>query len=360
MVLELLVSRALDLGARLAKPGEFTERAFLNGKIDLAQAEAVADLIDSGSRAAARSALRSLRGEFSRQVTELVEAVSKLRTHVEADIDFPDEEIDFLADTDVAEAIDALLGRLSGLLATAEQGCLLRDGMRVVIAGPPNSGKSSLMNKLAMSERAIVSEAPGTTRDIVDLHMHVDGLPLHLLDTAGLRETVDAVEREGVTRAWSAMREADRVLIVVDDTTDVDVSALIAQLPDLIGGYTIVRNKIDLTQRAPGHVDGSSGSELALSAKTEAGLDELRRHLKQCMGFQTAGETSVIARSRHVEAVRVAEQRVQTARHCLQTRHGELLAEELRLAQKSLSEITGEFTADDLLGRIFASFCIGK
>lgn len=362
VVLDMLLARLLELGACLARPGEFSERAFLNGKLDLAQAEAIADLIDAGSEAAARSALRSLAGDFSRRVGALVESLIALRTYVEAAIDFPEEEIDFLADGRIGRELDALASGLAALAASAQQGCLLHDGMTVVLAGRPNAGKSSLLNALALQESAIVSPTPGTTRDILRERIQIDGLPLHILDTAGLRAGTDELEAEGVRRAREALTRADRVLLLVDDSRDAEqeLAALRAELPAGLP-VTVVRNKTDLSGRAAGYGEGPDGPSISLSAKTGTGLEALRAHLKTCMGFQAAGEGTFIARRRHLDAI--ARARAHLAQGQAQLRHasaGELLAEELRLAQRALGEITGEFTPDDLLGRIFASFCIGK
>ena len=361
VVLDMVLSRTLELGARLAGPGEFSERAFLNGKLDLAQAEAVADLIEAGSELAVRSALRSLEGEFSRRVQALVEGLTRLRMVVEAAIDFPEEEIDFLADAHVLQELGVLEGDITQLLASTQQGVLLHDGMTVVLAGPPNVGKSSLLNALAQSETAIVSPIPGTTRDVLRERIHIDGMPLHIVDTAGLRESRDEIESEGIRRARQQMERADRILLVLDD------AAGIGMPPDVLGllpselPRTVVRNKIDLTGREAGITNASGVVEIALSARTGAGLDELRRHMKECMGYQDAGEGTFIARRRHLDAVRRALDCLVRGRAQLkQSQAGDLLAEDLRLAQRALSEITGEFTSDDLLGRIFSSFCIGK
>jgi tRNA modification GTPase len=362
VVLDMLLKRVLALGARMARPGEFSERAFLNGKLDLAQAEAVADLIESSSESAARSALRSLDGKFSEWVHQTVEQLIALRTYIEAAIDFPEEEIDFLADEKIASQLSVIAESLSDLSESTRQGCLLHDGMTVVLAGPPNAGKSSLLNAMAQQDTAIVSTTPGTTRDVLRERIDIDGMPMHVLDTAGLREGGDALEAEGMRRAHAAMERSDRILLVIDDNSvnDTALKALLEQLPARLA-VTIIRNKIDLTGRAAGVQETQGPSEAALSAKTGEGLDELREHLKRCMGFQAAGEGSFIARRRHLDAIRRARDHVQAGHRCLaQTRAGELAAEELRLAQQALNEVTGEFTSEDLLGRIFATFCIGK
>ncbi|AJE23461.1 tRNA uridine-5-carboxymethylaminomethyl(34) synthesis GTPase MnmE [Azotobacter chroococcum] len=367
LVLDLLLRRCLELGARMARPGEFSEQAFLNGKLDLAQAEAIADLIEASSAQAARNALRSLQGEFSRRVHALTERLIELRLYVEAAIDFPEEEIDFLADGRVLELLDGLRTDLSTVLREAGQGALLRDGMTVVIAGRPNAGKSSLLNALAGRESAIVTDIAGTTRDLLREHIHIDGMPLHVVDTAGLRETADQVERIGVERALQAIREADRVLLVVDASAPeaADPFALWPEFFDLHpepGKVTLIRNKVDLSGEPVVQEQGSDGQViLGLSARTGEGLEMLREHLKACMGFEQTVESSFSARRRHLEALRQAAA-------CLDHGHaqligcgaGELLAEDLRQAQQALGEITGAFTPDDLLGRIFSSFCIGK
>jgi len=361
MVLDMVLARALELGARLARPGEFSERAFLSGKMDLAQAEAVADLIEAGSASAARSALRSLEGEFSGRVYALVEALTRLRMFVEAAIDFPEEEIDFLADERVVQELDGLTRGIDELLASTQQGVLLRDGMTVVLAGPPNAGKSSLLNALARTEAAIVSPIPGTTRDVLRERIHLDGMPLHVVDTAGLRESRDEIESEGIRRARQQMERADRVLLVLDDAVGAGLpSEVLKHVPPALP-RTVIRNKTDLTGRAVGATNSAGAVEIALSVKTGAGLHDLRQHLKACMGFQPAGESAFMARRRHLDAIRRAQDHVARGRAQLkETRAGELLAEELRLAQQALAEVTGEFTPDDLLGRIFSSFCIGK
>ena len=361
VVLDLLLRRVIGLGARLARPGEFSERAFLNDKLDLAQAEAVADLIDSGTAQAARAAVRSLSGEFSSQVQALVEALSTLRAYVEAAIDFPDEEVDFLTEGDVAGRLEEIRGRFERLSQAARQGSLLRDGMTVVIAGQPNAGKSSLLNYLAGHEAAIVTDIPGTTRDLLKEHVSLDGLPLHLVDTAGLRESNDAVEQEGVRRAKREMQSADRVLLVVDGTQGFtpEDEKILTELPKGLP-VTVLINKVDLAGGKPRLDEQSGRVRLSLSAKTGAGVELLREHLKQAAGFQQTGEGSFSARRRHLEALARARQHLDAALDQAKAGAGELLAEDLRLAQTALSEITGEFTSDDLLGKIFSSFCIGK
>ena len=365
VVMDMLLRRTLVLGARLARPGEYSERAFLNGKLDLAQAEAVADLIESGSEAAARAALRSLEGEFSQRVHALVEALIQLRLHIEAAMDFPEDEIDRLAFDTLRVQCQGLLAKITDLIQGARQGSLLHDGMTVALAGRPNAGKSSLLNALAQRDSAIVSAIPGTTRDVLNEHLQLDGVPLHLIDTAGLRAATDEIEVEGVRRAQHAIAHADHVLLLLDDTDTATVGELLSQLPPATA-YTLVRNKIDLTGRAPGLVQKTpadlsvSGVEIGVSAKLGTGLDALRHHLKACMGFQGPDTGTFSARRRHLEAIQRARLAIEAALQQLENKHGELAAEELRLAQRALSEITGEFTPDDLLGRIFASFCIGK
>ena len=363
VVLERLVERIVELGARRARPGEFTERAFLNDKIDLAQAEAVADLIDAGSRDAARAAMRSLQGEFSSMVQGLTDAVIDLRTYVEAAIDFPEEEVDFLGDQELRERLATVRGHFDGVTAAAGQGRLLRDGITVVLAGRPNSGKSSLLNRLAGYEAAIVTEVPGTTRDVLRERIDIDGLPLHVLDTAGLRESDDLVEAEGIRRARAEMAKADRVLFVIDCADDPQARAFAEQralLPAEVP-VTLVFNKTDLGVGLPVSDTITGPPRIHVSARTGSGLDLLRAHLKDSVSFQTAGNGSISARRRHLDALARARAHVEAgAAQLEQRRAGELVAEELRLAQQALDEITGIFTADDLLGRIFGSFCIGK
>ena len=367
VVLDLLLRRCVQLGARLARPGEFSERAFLNDKLDLAQAEAIADLIEASSEQAARNALRSLQGEFSKRVHELTERLINLRIYVEAAIDFPEEEIDFLADGHVLKLLDGVRADLAGVLKQAGQGALLREGMTVVIAGRPNAGKSSLLNALAGREAAIVTSIAGTTRDVLREHIHIDGMPLHVVDTAGLRDTEDHVEKIGVERALKAIHEADRVLLVVDASAPeaLDPFALwpefLQQRPDP-AKLTLIRNKADLSNEPvamqvceDGHVT------ISLSAKSTEGLDLLREHLKTCMGYEQTLEGSFSARRRHLDALKQASTALEHGHGQLTLAGaGELLAEDLRQAQQVLGEITGVFSSDDLLGRIFSSFCIGK
>jgi tRNA modification GTPase len=361
VVMDRLLAIVQQLGVRLARPGEFSERAFLNGKLDLAQAEAIADLIDASSEQAARSALRSLRGEFSQRVHELVERLTELRIYVESAIDFPEEEIDFLADGEVQRRLDGIRATLAAVQAAAQQGSLLKEGMTVVLAGLPNAGKSSLLNALAGQESAIVTEIAGTTRDVLREQINLDGMPLHIIDTAGLRESTDAVEQEGIRRAWREIGQADRLLLLVDDGRGVteEERAILERLPRGLS-VTVIRNKCDLSGHAAAVEEGELGTEIRLSAKTGEGLELLRRHLEQSIGYQGGGEGSFMARRRHLDALARAEANLQNGERLLQQGAGELLAEELRLAQQALGEITGEVSSDDLLGRIFSSFCIGK
>ena len=364
LVLDMLLTRLLELGCRMARPGEFSERAFLNGKMDIAQAEAVADLIDAGTAAAARAAVRTMQGEFSERINELQARITELRTLVEAAIDFPDEELDLVPMSAVQAHLDTMFAAFDAIAAAARQGALLREGLNVVIAGRPNAGKSSLLNKLAGDEIAIVADSPGTTRDVLRQHVHLDGLPLNLIDTAGLRTAADAVEAEGVRRARGELQRADRVLYVLDaaaadDRGAADWAADLEQLPPRVP-VTLLMNKIDLSG-APPHIDESSAPpRIYLSAKTGAGLPLLRAHLKSSVGFvENSGALS--ARRRHLDALERARRAVEAAAGNLAAMRGfELFAEDLRLAQLALSEITGEVTSDDLLGEIFSSFCIGK
>ena len=364
-MLASLVARAIELGARRAEPGEFTRRAYLNDKLDLAQAEAVADLIDAGSQAAARAALRSLQGAFSAEVHGLVEGLIELRVWVEAAIDFPEEDIDFLADPALNARVEALRTRFDAVTQAARQGRVLRDGLTVVIAGRPNAGKSSLLNALAGHEAAIVTDLPGTTRDVVREQLDLDGLPLQVLDTAGLRVAgegpVDVVEAEGIRRTRAEIARADRVLFVVDAATDPAATAYTDERATLPEGVpvTLVFNKVDLPTALEVVVPGVD-AQLRLSARTGEGLAALRAHLQAAIGYSPTDTGAVSARARHLEALTRARATLEAACTLLAQRRGELVAEELRLAQRALGEITGEFTSDDLLGRIFGSFCIGK
>ena len=367
VVLDLLLKRILQLdGVRLARPGEFSEQAFLNDKLDLAQAEAIADLIDATSEQAARSALKSLQGEFSNKVNQLVDSVIYLRTYVEASIDFPDEEIDFLADGKIEAKLREIINQLDLVSSEAKQGSILREGMKVVIAGRPNAGKSSLLNALAGREAAIVTDIAGTTRDVLREHIHIDGMPLHIIDTAGLREATDEVERIGISRAWTEIEQADRIILMLDssdpDSQNIEKvrSEFLSKLPNNMP-VTIVRNKVDLSGEAVGLKEENGTTTVCLSAQTHQGVDLLREHLKQAMGFQAGMEGGFLARRRHLDALEKAAEHLQIGLVQLTEFHaGELLAEELRLVQDNLSEITGQFTSDDLLGNIFSSFCIGK
>lgn len=361
VVMDLLLARVLALGARHAQPGEFSQRAFLNEKLDLAQAEAIADLIESGSAEAARAALRSLQGQFSAEVQSLVEAVIETRLHVEAAIDFPDEEVDFLEDAELHARIANLQTLCGQLMRIAQEGAALRDGLTIVIAGRPNAGKSSLLNRLAGYDAAIVTAIPGTTRDVLRERIHLDGLPLHVIDTAGLRHDAGLVEAEGIRRARAEMDRADRIVYLVDAAggTREDIDAELADLPAGIP-VTVVWNKIDLTGDRPAFA-GSDPPRVHLSIATGEGFELLRDHLKQCAGYHGPDAGLVSARRRHLDAIARAARHVEeAAAHLDERRAGELVAEELRQAQHALNEITGEFTSDDLLGRIFSTFCIGK
>lgn len=365
VILDLLLREIIRAGARLARPGEFSERAFLNDKLDLAQAEAIADLIDATTEQAARNALHSLQGAFSSKIHELVEALIQLRIYVEAAIDFPEEEIDFLSDGRVANELHKIEKHLHLVFREAKQGVLMRDGMRVVIAGRPNAGKSSLLNALSGRDSAIVTSIEGTTRDVLREHIHIDGMPLHIIDTAGLRDSPDEVEQIGIQRAWQEIRQADRVLLLVDSrsTREQDPGLIwpdfISQLPDP-EKLTLIRNKIDLTHEAAGFRNPQQTC-IGISAATGLGMETLKQHLKDIMGYKQTGESGFTARRRHLDALERAQYYLDAGKAQLHGyAAGELLAEDLRQAQNALNEITGEFTPDDLLGRIFTSFCIGK
>lgn len=354
-VLQLVLARCLELGCRLAEAGEFTKRAFLNGKLDLAQAESVADLIDATSEAAARSALRSLSGVFSQHVRRLVEGTIHLRMLVEASIDFPEEDIDFLAAADAMGQLTGLQAQLAETLATARQGRLLQHGLQVVLIGQPNVGKSSLLNYLSGEEVAIVTDIAGTTRDAIRQAIHLEGITLHLIDTAGLRQTQDEVEQIGIARTWQAVEQADIALLLLDSRTGLATAdaTIVARLPARLPVVTL-HNKADLLPNCP-----SNGErELWVSAKTGAGMADLKRTLLTLVGWQETGEAVFMARARHIEALQAAQQHLQQA---AQAEHAlEIFAEELRMAQGCFNQITGEFSADDLLGEIFSRFCIGK
>lgn len=357
VVMDMLLARVLALGARQAGPGEFSQRAFLNDKLDLAQAEAVADLIDAASTAAARAALRSLDGEFSRQIKALSERLIELRAQIEAGLDFPDEELDLLADRRLAADAQGIAADLRALLDCAGEGRLLREGVTVVLAGSPNVGKSSLLNALAQREAAIVTAIPGTTRDVLREYLAIDGLPLHLVDTAGLRDSHDPIEQEGVRRARAEIARADHLLFVTEACVpESPPPELLAQA----SAITRVINKIDLTGEPPRAASAGDWTDVYLSVRNGAGLDLLRARIREAAGF-TGTEGQFSARRRHVEALRQAAESAGRSAELLATGVGpELAAEELRLAQQALGEITGAVSSDDLLGRIFTSFCIGK
>ena len=357
VVVQMVIQRCLQLGARMARPGEFSERAFLSGQLDLAQAESVADLIASGTEAAARSAVNALQGEFSRHVHSLVDNLTRLRIYVEAAIDFPDEEIDFLADQQVIQQLEGLQLTFAELRRSMGQGRLLRDGLRVVLTGAPNAGKSSLLNLLAKEQRAIVSEIPGTTSDVLEQHLDFDGLPVLLVDTAGIREAIDSIEEEGVRRARAQQQLADLIVLVADHSAPIGENAESIQksMPDI--PIVTVYNKIDLSGKVAEVIE----DEIYLSALTGEGVQGLVEKLKQVAGYRGVDSSQFIARQRHIDVLDRAKLHLdQGVDQLTQFQAGELLAEELKLAQQALGEITGEVTSDDLLGLIFSSFCIGK
>ena len=377
LIVEALIERVVELGARRARPGEFSERAFLNDKIDLAQAEAIADLIDAGSRGAARAAMRSLQGEFSARVAATRAALTNLRVYVEAAIDFPEEEIDFLASTELAERVEYVRRLLGEVLEAARHGALLTRGLTVVIAGRPNAGKSTLMNALAGHEVAIVTPVPGTTRDPLRVTLEINGVPVELIDTAGLREQTvasehDAIEAEGMRRARDTIARADHLLYVIDAAEDPDAHSFEAERASLPEGVPITRvmNKSDIAGRAsaqpgadPGGADPGGADQpprVAISAATGAGLDDLRAHLARVTGHTEAAGGSFSARARHVDALQRAARQMEAAIQQLAAKQGELAAFELRGAQASLGEVLGDVSSDELLGHIFRSFCIGK
>jgi len=376
-VLRELLDRSVQLGARLANPGEFSERAFLNNKIDLLQAEAIADLIESNSKQAAKSALRTLQGEFSNKVLNLVRLLIEARAHIEATIDFTDEDIDFVSDNKVGDSLNAILESLKATLAQAKQGALLKEGVNVVIVGKPNAGKSSLLNALSGVDSAIVTDIPGTTRDLLSEEINIDGLPVHIIDTAGIRLSDDVVEQEGLRRAQLAMEQADQLLLIVDKSQgEQDVEKLLAPLVlltdksikelDCLQNTAIIYNKIDLLKSEAPSLSTINYLEysiptISLSAKENVGIDLLRRFIKEAIGFNATEEGVFIARERHLIALSNAKQLVESALELLATRSSlELIAEDLRFAQMQLGAITGEFTSDDLLGEIFSNFCVGK
>nr|WP_096086652.1 tRNA uridine-5-carboxymethylaminomethyl(34) synthesis GTPase MnmE [Agaribacterium haliotis] len=364
VLLDMIVERCIELGARPARPGEFSERAFLNDKLDLTQAEAIADLIDASSREAAKQAVNSLRGAFAEQIDKLVDELTHLRMYVESAIDFPEEEIDFLSDGVVESKLNKVLAHFAEVLNKAQQGSTLREGMKVVLAGKPNAGKSTLLNALAEKEVAIVTDIEGTTRDTLTEHIHINGMPLHLTDTAGIRDTDNEVERIGIERAWAAIESADRILLLVDASAWSD-RQLHADWPEffereqLKHKLSLVFNKIDLCRETPSSSDQIPSFQL--SAKDGTGLEQLRQHLLDTMGLSTLAEGGFSARRRHLDALKRAQELCQHG--LLQLEHfcaGELLAEDLRQAQEALGEITGRVSPDTLLGQIFSSFCIGK
>ena len=360
VVMQMLLERCLELGARLAEPGEFTRRAFLNGKLDLAQAESVADLIEASTAAAARSALRSLSGRFSEEIHRIVDALIDLRMLVEATLDFPEEEIEFLEQARALPRLDTIRQQLQDVLDRARQGALLRSGLNVVLVGEPNVGKSSLLNQLTGEDRAIVTEVAGTTRDALRETVQIEGIPLHIIDTAGLRETEDTVERIGIERTWREIERADVILRLVDarvETSASAIEAIDARLPQAVERI-IIANKIDLAGLEAGRVEENGVVRLQVSAKKGAGMELVRAELLRIAGWQAHGEDVILARERHLHALRAALAHIGTAAG--QSAALELFAEELRLAQDVLGEITGEFSADDLLGVIFSRFCIGK
>ncbi len=357
ILLDMLLERICQLGARLARPGEFSERAFVNDKIDLAQAEAIADLIESGSRAAARAAMRSLQGDFSNQINHLVADIVHLRSYVEAALDFAEEEIDFLSDKKIGKQLQACQATVVHILKRAQQGRILKEGINLVLAGLPNAGKSSLLNYLAGFEAAIVTDVPGTTRDVLREHISLKGIPLHVHDTAGLQDTSNPVEQEGIKRAWLEIHRADIILLLVDSTPGITAAdeAIIKQLTSL--NYQLVYSKADLI--AENIVRQSDG--LYISTRDGYGMPALIDRITSNQIDYNRDDQIILARRRHIEALQQAQISLDQANHIFtETGSGELMAEDLRIAQQQLSEITGEFTTDDLLGNIFSRFCIGK
>jgi tRNA modification GTPase len=365
VVMDMLLRRCTQLGARVARAGEFSERAYLNDKMDLTQAEAIADLINSTTESAARSANRSLQGEFAAEINQLLKKVIDLRVYVEAAIDFPEEEIDFLVEGGVLNKLDQIISQLEKVTSAARQGQILSEGIHLVIAGKPNAGKSSILNALSGQDTAIVTAVEGTTRDVLRKEIQIDGIPLHIIDTAGLRDDADEIEKEGIRRAWLEIEAADHVLVVSDAARDregeEDALVLIEQRLPKVTPITLIHNKCDLSNEEPGLQQLDDRSLIKLSAKTGAGVDLLKQHLKSVAGYSSAEAGQFSARSRHLVALANAEEALLTGRDQLTaTGAGELLAEDLRVCQQHLGEITGEFSSDDLLGEIFSSFCIGK
>lgn len=368
VIIDMLIQRILKIkGVRSAKPGEFSEQAFLNNKLDLTQAEAIADLIDASSQQAARSAVNSLQGVFSNKINKIVNDVINLRIYVEAAIDFPEEEIDFLNDGIITNSLLKIISDVENIKKEAFQGSIMREGMKVVIAGRPNAGKSSLLNALSGRNSAIVTHVAGTTRDVLKEHINIDGMPLHIIDTAGLRDTNDEVEKIGIEKAWQEINQADRILFMVDGTTTTATDPktiwpdFIDKLPQNIG-ITMIRNKIDITNEKLGlNSLQNSMPIIHLSAKSGNGIDILKDHLKECMGFTSNLEGGFMARRRHLDAIDKCYEHLLIGQDQLNNfMAGEILAEELRISQEYLNEITGEFGSDDLLSKIFSSFCIGK
>ncbi|MDH5231920.1 MAG: tRNA uridine-5-carboxymethylaminomethyl(34) synthesis GTPase MnmE [Gammaproteobacteria bacterium] len=362
MVMDAIMQACLFAGARVARPGEFSQQAFLNNKLDLSQAEAIADLINASTQAAANSALHSLQGEFSKKINQLLQQMIHLRMYVESALDFPEEEIDFLADDQITQQLDNIKNELKNIFQTAKQGRLLNEGMTLLILGKPNAGKSSLLNALSETDSAIVTDIAGTTRDILRESIQIDGMPLHIVDTAGLRDATDAVEQEGVRRALLQAEKADHIILLIDEQDQVErtLQELESRLP-ANNQYTVVLNKCDLVNKTPSELQINNHQAIRLSAHTGQGLAILKNHLKKIMGFQEGAESQFMARRRHLDALQRSSECVQRGEQQLKVNQaGELLAEELRLAQESLGEITGEFHNDDLLGKIFSEFCIGK
>ncbi|MFP3019341.1 MAG: tRNA uridine-5-carboxymethylaminomethyl(34) synthesis GTPase MnmE [Arsenophonus sp.] len=367
VIIDLLIKRILAIDEiRIANPGEFSERAFLNNKIDLIQAEAISDLIDANSEQAARSAINSLQGVFSQQIYEMVETLTKLRIYVEATIDFPDEKIDFLSDGKIEIKLNEVISYLDEIYLKAYQGNLLREGVRIVITGQPNAGKSTLLNTLSGRKTAIVTNTAGTTRDVLHEYIHIEGIPLHIIDTAGLREATDEVEKIGIERAWKEIEQADHILFLVDSKTtkETELEEICSEFKERLIKFlpiTIIRNKVDITDEPISITKVDNYTVIRLSAYQKKGIDLLLNHLKKSIGFSYPVEGVFLTRRRHIQALNIAAKHLKKAHKQLVYAHStELLAEELRLSQKALSEITGKFSSDDLLSRIFSSFCIGK